>query len=94
MKATVFIHQDQPDRNGSQVDIEGLLLPEIVPVLQDFDGPQIGMARLKREGDRIIADISVANIPRVRTWPAIGFGAIRALLKPGVLLSQLRRQSF
>lgn len=76
MKATVFIHEDKPDRNGNQVDIEGLLFPETVPLRINFNGERIGKAHLKREGDRIVAELPGDLDPAL--VPAVGFRILQS----------------
>ncbi len=80
MKSIVFIHQDQPDLNGEQVDIEGLTVPESVPLRLGFDGPEIGKAYLKREGNKIMADIHGIQALGKELYPAIGFIAAEGSL--------------
>ncbi len=77
MKAVVFIHEDTPDRNGNQLDIEGLSFPESVPVRMEFNGPEIGKAFLKREGNKIMADICSFAVLGKKLYPAIGFRVLK-----------------
>jgi len=75
MKSIIFINEEAPDKNGNQVDIDGLYLPSQIPVTMAFNGIQIGTAKPRREGNQIVADI---NIPRITgiIFPAIGYRAI------------------
>ena len=74
MSAIVFIHDDKPDRNGNQVDIEGLSFPDSVPLRLNFSGEPIGSANLRREGRQIVADLRVTGRPPKGVfYPAIGF---------------------
>jgi len=84
MQAIIFINEEEPDRNGNQLDIDGLLLPTEVPVRMGFVGGRIGTAKPWREGNQIVADI---KIPRIagKIYPAIGYRAIESYRSIGGL---------
>jgi hypothetical protein len=73
---TVLIADGEPDAQGDRFKIEDVALPEggLVFIRRDFDIRQpLGRARLRREGNRILADIEILTDADVAgTYPGVG----------------------
>jgi len=86
MKAIVFIHDDKPDRNGDQVEIDGLSFPHVVPLRINFAGDAIGTAKLQREGKTIVADMQTTSENCIiNLFPAIGFRCLESAMDGAIL---------
>lgn len=86
----VVIADGTPDSQGDILDLDGVELPEVVPVVGDFstDPAKVwGHARLRRQGDRVLAEVDLNH--RVHPemakllYPAVG-GKIKVRQGPRV----------
>jgi hypothetical protein len=77
MKRTFTVETNKPDSNGDIVNLDGVHIPDKVPVTVDWDHSKfIGMASVTIEGEELKA---TAEIPDkyLDAYPAIGFTAIK-----------------
>lgn len=77
MIRTFTIETGQIDGNGDIIILDGVHIPERVPVTLEWDHSKlIGMASVKREGDQLTATAEIDD-RYLNGYPAIGFTAIK-----------------
>jgi len=93
MKAIVFIHDENPDKNSEMVDIGGLSwrATGIVPIRLNFEGDPIGEAVLRRDGNAIMAEFFPSKALTGKYFPAIGFKVIESATDPATLILKVSK---
>lgn len=77
---TVLIADGTPDTMGDSFDINGVDFPKEVTLVKEFShsfDDVVGFAKLRKEGNRVLADLEFVNdifVPEVRKYlyPAVG----------------------
>lgn len=77
MKRTFTVETSQPDCHGDIVNLDGVHIPERVPVTLEWDHAKlIGVGSVVKEGDELKATVDIDD-RYLDGYPAIGFSAIK-----------------